>query len=86
MKDEEKPPQEAADMSAKGDQLGSPSYGAQANLVHALCALDGAYGRAVRAARSAGEGVLFKKLDAGWSAYDQLVTPVLSAKPPSLFK
>lgn len=66
--------------------FGVPSHGGQARLITALVELDGAYGRAVRAARAAGEQSLFGVLDARWNAYDALVQPVLAAQPAQLFK
>lgn len=69
------------------DVLGnSPSYISQAGLVQALWELDGAYGRAVRAARAAGEQTMFTSLDERWSSFEALVMPSLRAKPPALFK
>lgn len=93
MTDEKMPPHGAAggeDGAVMGGQgtFGLPSHGAQARLVSALYALDGAYERAVRAARVAGERSLFAQLDARWQAYEALVQPVLGAgaQPAKLFE
>lgn len=74
-------------MNKERPEFGTPSHNGQARLITELNSLEAAFGRAVRAARAAGEQELFAQLDARWQALDALVSPVLfAAQPAKLFK
>ena len=64
----------------------APTVAAQIELVQVLCQLDGVYGRAVRAARAAGEDKIFAELEIRWSALEAYLKPILAAKPPKLLE